>query len=50
VPGCPLIQFARNPGILSPGKKQEPAYNDDIRLECAEGIYFFITRQEAVDF
>ena len=27
---------------------EEPAYNDDIRIECAEGIHFYITFKEAV--
>jgi hypothetical protein len=26
---------------------EEPAYDADIRIECAKGIHFFITRAEA---
>jgi len=26
------------------------SYNDDIRIECSNGIHFFITRQEAVEY
>jgi len=26
------------------------AFNTDIRIECAEGIHFFITKQEAIDY
>ena len=33
------------------GKIVRPdCYNDDIRVECSNGIHFFITKQEAVDY
>jgi hypothetical protein len=25
-------------------------YNDDIRIECAQGVHFFITRKEAEEY
>jgi hypothetical protein len=35
----------------SPGQTVRPdSYNDDIRLDCANGIHFFITRREAEEW
>jgi hypothetical protein len=28
----------------------EPKYDDDIRVECAPGIHFFMTKEEAVAY
>jgi len=37
--------------IYEIGKPTYPnKFNDDIRLECSNGIHFFITRQEAIDW
>jgi hypothetical protein len=41
-----------NPEITyTVGKIIKPdSYNDDIRLECTNGIHFFITKKEAEDY
>lgn len=37
--------------IYRKGETVRPdSYNGDIRLECTNGIHFFITRQEAEDY
>ncbi len=37
--------------IYEVGKTVRPSnYNDDVRLECAEGIHFFITKEEAKNY
>ena len=45
--------YDRRTGSLhySPGKIVRPdGYDDDIRVECTQGIHFFITKKEAKDW
>ena len=38
-------------GVYTEGKEYFPnAYDDDIRVECTNGVHFFITRKEAEEY
>jgi hypothetical protein len=43
---CYNRDFIYNTG----GRVTEPGYDDDIRIDCTNGIHFFMTRAEAFDY